>query len=355
MISFRTPHVPREGKPHAERGECVPLPLLITGITGVQGYHALRYFQGKYPGQVFGVRRVDDGRMRGPQILECNLEDADGLARLFGGHRFASVLDCEGNCALKSCELNPEMARRINVDGVQNLVRQSARGGARMVHLSVDLVFAGRDEGGYTEDDRPDPVTVYGKTMVKGEGAVLEADDAACILRISLPMGTSLNGHAGAIDWINSRMKKASPATLYVDEVRTPTYVDCMNRLYEAMLGKSLSGIYHAGGPRGLSLYQIGQIINRVGGYDPDCLFGIPRAYAAPVPPRAGNVCMNSAKLIAAIGRDPFDPWPLDAALVPTHDAWHRERPKDERSSPLRVRELLAANPATRPQPLLQG
>ncbi len=79
--------------------------------------------------------------------------------------------------------------------------------GLRLVHLSVDLVFSGERDGGYVEDDPIDPVTVYGKTMVVGEQVVLEADPAACILRISLPMGVSFNGHAGAIDWITSRFK----------------------------------------------------------------------------------------------------------------------------------------------------
>jgi dTDP-4-dehydrorhamnose reductase len=326
-----------------------PLPLLITGITGVVGYHALRYFQAKYPGQVIGIRQEDDPRLSGPGVLACDAEDPAALADLFDGHGFASVLDCAGNCALKPCELNPAMAWRLNVEGVQNLLDQSARLGSRMVHLSVDLVFSGERDGGYVEEDPPDPVTVYGKTMVAGEEAVLEADPAACILRISLPMGKSLNGHAGAIDWIASRFKKNRPATLYLDEIRTPTYTDCLNRLCETVLSGSLAGIYHAGGPRRLSLYQIAQVINRVGGYDPDCLLGIPRGFAGPIPPRAGNVSMDSGKLARALGYEPFDPWPLDDCWAPTHDQWHRERSTDEPGSEDLLRRVLACNPALRP------
>jgi dTDP-4-dehydrorhamnose reductase len=322
-----------------------PLPLLITGITGVAGYHAMVYFQRKYPGRAIGIRQANDPRLQGPGIVACDAEDGEGLARLFDRYRFASVLDCAGNCALKSCELDPGMAWRINVEGVRNLVVQSVRHGAKLVHLSVDLVFSGRKGGDYVEDDATDPVTVYGKTMVVGEHVVQEADPAACILRISLPMGMSLNGHAGAIDWISSRFKSGRPATLYVDEVRTPTYTTCLNRLCEAALADGLRGIYHAGAPRRLSLHQIAQIINRVGGYDPNCLFGIPRGHAGPIPPRAGNVAMNSDKLARALGYVPFDPWPLDDALVPTHRDWHRERPPGEPRSPQRLLGVLANNP----------
>ena len=97
-------------------------------------------------------------------------------------------------------------------------------------------------------------------------------------------MGVSFNGHAGAIDWIQSRFKKGRPATLYFDEVRTPAYTDCLNRLYERVLASDLRGLYHAGGPRALSLYQIAQIVNRVGGYDPEAAHGLPADRSRPDP-----------------------------------------------------------------------
>ncbi len=52
--------------------------------------------------------------------------------------------------------------------------------------------------------------------MVAAEELIQATDPRACILRISLPMGISFNGHAGAIDWIQSRFKKGKPATLYI-------------------------------------------------------------------------------------------------------------------------------------------
>jgi dTDP-4-dehydrorhamnose reductase len=158
-------------------------------------------------------------------------------------------------------------------------------------------------------------------------------------------MGISSNGHAGAIDWIQSRFKKSRPATLYFDEIRTPTYTDCLNELCETMLGNQLAGLFHAGGTRPLSLYQIAQVINRVGGYGSQHLHGCPRLAAGPIPPRAGNVSMNTDKLVQALGFQPFDPWPLDDAFVPTHPDWHHERPAGERGSPELLAEILYRNP----------
>ena len=60
---------------------------------------------------------------------------------------------------------------------------------------------------------------------------------------------------------------------------------------------------------------------------------GSPRHEAGPIPPRAGDVCMDSSKLIGALGYNPFDPWPLDEALMPTDRDWHYCRPADDLGS----------------------
>ncbi|MBX3424842.1 MAG: sugar nucleotide-binding protein [Pirellulales bacterium] len=322
----------------------ISLPLLITGVAGVAGYNALAYFAARYPGQVVGIRQADNWRLRGPGIVACDAEDRPGLLRLFDKRRFRSVLNCAGNCALRACELDPRLAHRTNVEGLVNLASIIAERDVRLVHLSIDLVFAGRDGGDYREDDRPDPVTVYGKTMSAAEQIVADFLPRACVVRISLPMGVSFNGHAGAIDWIQSRFAKGRPATLYYDEVRTPTYTDCLNPLFERLLASDLAGLYHAGGPQRLSLYEIAQIVNRVGGYDPHLLHGCMRRDAGPIPPRAGNVALDSSRLATELGYDPFTPWPCDPTLVPTGRRWHYERCSNW-GSRAELERVLSRNP----------
>jgi dTDP-4-dehydrorhamnose reductase len=327
--------------------EPLPLPLLITGVAGVAGYNAFHYFRNRYPGQVIAIRQEDNWPLTGDGIIACNAEDHPRLRALFDEYQFQSVLNCAGNCALRACELDSRLAWRTNVEGLINLLSIIVERDVRLVHLSIDLVYSGAYDASrvsYIETDSTDPVTVYGKTMVAAEQLLADWMPAACTLRISLPMGISFNGHAGAIDWIQSRFKKSRPATLYFDEVRTPAYTDCLNRLYERVLASDLAGLYHAGGPRALSLYQIAQIVNRVGGYHPNLLMGCPRIEAGPIPPRAGNVTMNSTALIEALDDNPLDAWPFDDAFVPTHREWHHER-NGERGSRELLAQILYRNP----------
>jgi dTDP-4-dehydrorhamnose reductase len=299
------------------------LPLLITGVSGVAGYNALFYFRERYPGRVVGVRPTQTWQLAAADIVPLDTENVAGLNALFETYRFRSILNTTGNCALKSCELDPAMAERTNVTSAANVAATARRFDCRLVHLSSDLVYSGVGAGHYAETDPVDPVTVYGRTMAAGEAAVAALDPAAAVLRISLPMGPSFNRHAGAIDWIQSRFRNQRPATLYFDEVRSCAYTDDLNRVFEYFLATDAHGLYHLGGPQPITLYQIAQVINRVGGYDPALLKGCPRKDAGPLPPRAGNVSMSSAKLVRLLGGNPFRPWPLGDELFPTDRQWH--------------------------------
>src|SRR5690606_31785496 len=106
----------------ARASDSLPLPLLVTGISDVAGYHALPYFRNKFGDQVIGIRQRDNWRLTAPGIEICNAEDRQRLEQLFDEYEVAAVLDCAGNCALKACELDPQMAWRINVEGVRNLI-----------------------------------------------------------------------------------------------------------------------------------------------------------------------------------------------------------------------------------------
>ncbi|MBA63827.1 MAG: dTDP-4-dehydrorhamnose reductase [Planctomycetaceae bacterium] len=325
----------------------VNLPLLVTGIAGVAGYNAFQYYSRLYPGQVIGIRRDEYWPLSGDGIVGCDIINKQKLLSLFGKYQFRSVMSGLGTCRLKSCELDPAMAQRINVEGIRNLLAaiESLSHPVNLVHLSIDLVFSGNGTGDYTEDDLPDPVTVYGKTMLQAEALINEQVSTASIFRISLPMGISFSGHAGAIDWIQSRFIKDKPATLYFDEIRTPHYTDCLNKLTHWALTNEVSGLYHAGGPRALSLYEIAQIVNRVGGYNPDNLQGCQRIDAGPVPPRAGNVSLNSDKLINRLGFLPFDAWPTNELYVPTDRDWHYDIDTTIKGSPELLKAVLYKNP----------
>lgn len=318
--------------------------LLVAGVAGVAGLNALQWFRQRYGDYVSGQRPSRNWPLRGPGIVGVDLENISETRRLLEERQIGAVLNCGGSCALKSCELDEQMARRVNVESIRCLLDAMEGLPIRLVHLSIDLVYSGTRGGNHLETDEPDPVTVYGRTMVEAEQLIMARRPDACIGRISLPMGVSFNGHAGAIDWIQNRFKQGKPATLYYDEIRTPTYVECLSEVCDELLRSNCSGILHLGGTRRLSLNEIAQIVNRVGGYDPELLRGCYRIEAGPIPPRAGNVTMESSKVASLLKRAPFAPWPYFDELVPSDREWHYRRP-DFAGSPELIKRLLYERP----------
>ena len=126
--------------------ESTPLPLLITGVAGVAGYNALEYFRARYPGQVIAIRQEDNWPLSGEGIVACDAENHERLLALFDEYQFGSVLNCAGHCALRACELDSRFAWRTNVEGLINLLSIAVERDVRLLHLSIDLVYSGRDD-----------------------------------------------------------------------------------------------------------------------------------------------------------------------------------------------------------------
>ena len=153
-----------------------PLPLLVTGISGVAGYNVLPYLQARYPGQVIGIRQRDNWRLTGPGIEECNAEDrADAGAAV----RQVSIRRRAG----LRWQLCAEKLRTRSDNGVADQCRRRAESvrdlcAARRCGLCIcrSIWFSrATGDGGHVETDPTDPVTVYGKTMVAAEEMILAA------------------------------------------------------------------------------------------------------------------------------------------------------------------------------------
>ncbi len=318
------------------------LPILVVGLPGVPGYNAFFYLRRLFPGQVIGIVPPNAPQLFekvpplyfSPSLISADPEKIDQLTQVFDQFQVRTVVDASGWCALKPCELDPALGRRLNIDVGVNVMREAKRAGARLIRLSTDLVFDGTPylrngilvEGDYVEDWPVSPVTNYGRFIAESEVQILTEYSEAAILRIALPMGPSMNGHAGAIDWIESRFSKNRPATLYFDEVRSNLYVQDLNKVILAFINNNEKGLYHVGGPVPLSLFEIAQAINKLGNYPQELLMGCLRAAAGPMPPRAGNVVMNTDRVTRLLPKGILRPWPASPSHLPTDRDWHTKR-----------------------------
>jgi dTDP-4-dehydrorhamnose reductase len=138
-----------------------------------------------------------------------------------------------------------------NADGAANVAR--AARGARLVHLSSDVVFSGRKGAPYVEEDEPDPVTEYGRSKAEAELRVAAAHPEALIVRTSLIYG-------GAEPSKHELAARDPALVFYEDEVRCPVQAGDLAAALLELLALDLSGPLHVAGADAVSRAEFARL-----------------------------------------------------------------------------------------------
>ena len=175
-------------------------------------------------------------------------------------------------------------AHEITVDGAENVARAAAAVGARLVHLSTDVVFDGRKGAPYVEDDPLSPVTEYGRAKAEAESRVAAAHPQALIVRTSLIYG-------GAEPSKHEATAAIPPFTFFTNEIRIPVQVGDLAEALLELAELDVSGPLHVAGADAVSRAEFAELIT-----------GGPVA-GAPAPRDASARLL--ARLLAGAGADP--------------------------------------------------
>src|SRR5688572_9402706 len=120
---------------------------MLTGATGFIGRRLALGLGGNWR-VVSATRAATNDR----NAVQLDLAQRESILRTFDAVRPAAVVHTGGVAAPDACELEPELAQRVNVEAVETLAKLCAETKARLVHFSTDLVFDG-EKGGYREED----------------------------------------------------------------------------------------------------------------------------------------------------------------------------------------------------------
>ncbi|MFA5844406.1 MAG: dTDP-4-dehydrorhamnose reductase [Coriobacteriia bacterium] len=211
-------------------------------------------------------------RLEAPPEGSFDITDEGVVARVV--HGFAAGLEpgTEGvlvNAAaytdVERAEDEPEVAQLVNGRAPRLLAEVARDAGLRFVHVSTDFVFDGTKSGAYTEEDAPNPLSVYGRSKLDGERGVLEADSDALVARAAWAFGP-----AG----VNFPVKilaaaRTRPALKVVtDEVGSPTYTLDLAAGIVGLVEAGASGLYNLVGSGACSRFELAAETLRLAGVD---------------------------------------------------------------------------------------
>lgn len=120
------------------------------------------------------------------------------------------------------CELNPDKAYLVNGEGTKNVAEACKGVNAFLIYISTDFVFDGTKKTPYTEEDKPNPINIYGKSKLMGEDFVKEILDNYLIIRTSWLFG---KGGKNFVDTIIAKAKTEKKLKVVDDQMGSPTYI----------------------------------------------------------------------------------------------------------------------------------
>ena len=145
---------------------------------------------------------------------------------------------------MEYCETNPEEAYATNEGGVKNFLAYARKNNTPFVYISTAGIFDGEKDA-YSEDDKPNPLSIYGKSKYAGELAA-QSVKHSIIIRAGWMMGGGPNKDKKFINKIIKQLQAGAEELSVVDDkLGTPCYTYDLARIIEHLLDKRACGVYH--------------------------------------------------------------------------------------------------------------
>jgi len=219
-----------------EKRESNMAKILVTGAAGQLGTDVIKELTKR------NVEYTGIDVTEGAGIEYLDITDSAAVQAYMISNKPQSVIHCAAYTAVDKAEDEQDLCFRINAEGTENLAKACRETDAEMIYISTDYVFGGEGDEPYETDAVKAPVSIYGKSKLAGEEAVIKNLEKYYIVRISW-----FFGHEGS-NFVKTMLKLSETRTelsVVDDQVGSPTYSPDVSALLCEMALSGKYGIYH--------------------------------------------------------------------------------------------------------------
>lgn len=267
--------------------------ILITGANGLLGQKIVKHCIERnieFLATSTGENRNNDCPNKNFQELDiCKKEIVIQLVESF---KPTAIINTAAMTNVDACESEKEKCYDINVLGVQNLSDASVKHNIHLVHLSTDFIFDG-ERGKYAEDDKANPLSVYGQSKYDSEAILKNAtSDNWAVIRTIIVYGKGNNlSRSNLVLWAKEALQKNTELKIVNDQYRSLTWADDLAVACLSAVEKKAKGVFHVSGDEIHSILNWVKIIAKKYNFSTDQIKEISTeslSQAAPRPPKTG-------------------------------------------------------------------
>ena len=196
--------------------------------------------------------------------------DFKALQAFIIDHNINAVINCAAYTAVDKAEEETIIAKKVNYEGVLNIVNALQAVNGKLIHISTDYIFDGNHFLPYKESDPVSPIGVYGETKRVGELAVINSDLDSIVIRTSWLYSSYGNNFVKTMLRLGNEKENLR---VIFDQVGTPTYArDLAKTCLDILCGDSAVNIskdgnlYHFSNEGVTSWYDFAISIMELGG-----------------------------------------------------------------------------------------
>ena len=228
--------------------------ILVIGSNGMLGQRLVDYYN-RYTIELFCASAEEESFIKDVNYRQIDISNKKDIKKLVKDFYPDVIINAAAYTNVDGCETEKELAWKINVNGPEYIAYYANSIDAHFINLSSDYVFNGK-EGPYSEKDKVDPISYYGKTKLAGENVLFKSGCKYTIIRTNVLYGPVKYGRPDFVKWVITSLKAGNEIRIVNDQINNPTFIDDLVSGISKIVDTKKTGIFHLGGKEFLNRYE---------------------------------------------------------------------------------------------------
>ena len=235
--------------------------ILITGAEGQLGKALQISLSDKFK-LLPTSRKPTQKAIKNRNVHKLDITVKKDIAAVIASFKPDIIINCAAYTDVDGSEKDKDLAHKVNVSGLQNLIQLSEKE-TFFIQISSDYVFDGNN-GPYTEDDHTFPVNYYGKTKLEAENLLRGMRRRFLIFRPNVLYGEDIFSKGNFFAWVYKSLLNGKSISVVTDQISNPVYVqNFVNAIFKCII-MNCEGIYHFGSDDYISRYEFARNIAQI-------------------------------------------------------------------------------------------